>query len=414
MIRTFEKDGNILPSIINVVNSIPEDQIFNQQYFLRHPTIIVRKSYKRVFLAFDNVLLLTTQIENHYIKLKDISNYNFEPLAKSILELLDSINSFIEDCQHIFKATTPFTLDTQKIKSKFVSDWLRKAKHPTQKGFFNSVKDYKDEIGYYINNYKHEHGRIDIILGVYNNEFTIGYIMKFIGETPDGNMETLDLNKVRTLYLDINYHFYQFYNIAESFTEHFLSAQKVFYGINIKVMKFDSKEYGVDDLIERMKYKDLLIFPNNDLFTPKVLIELNDKSLTLKYPFGITEQNTNHINLMSIEGKDYPENSLIVIPSSKAIRVIEEFTNGNRQEGDSLNLSLDDSSYFLKIFLIFESNRKNDEIVTYIELNYDNYFKIKSYTNIGMSMQFESEIQTKLHVKIFDVDYLGMKITKNK
>lgn len=342
MIRTFEKDGNILPSIINLVNSIPEEQIFSQQYLLRHPKIIVNKSFKRVFSAFDNLLILKVQIEDYHKKSKDFTNYNFEPLSKSILELIESLNSFIEDCQHIFKATTPFTQDTQKINKNFVSDWLKKAKHPTQKDFFDSIKHYKEEISYYINNYKHEHGRIDIIPGLCENEFTIGYTMKFIGETPDGNMEILDLNKVRTLILDINYHFYHFYNISESFTKYLLRAQKAFYGTDIKLLKVDSNQFDVNKIVENMKYQDLLIFPNNDLFTPKVSIELNDKSLSLKYPFGITEQNTKHIKLLKIKDKSYPENSIIAIPTNKTIKIMEDFLNGNRKKGDKLELSLDE------------------------------------------------------------------------
>src|SRR5690606_9564104 len=258
-------------------NSIPESQIFNRQYQLRHPKLIVNRSLTRVFSAFDNLLILINEIENDFIKIKKLDDYNFSSLSRSILELIESINSFIEDCQHIFKVTTPVSEYTEKIDTKFVSEWLKKAKHPTQKDFFDSIKDYKTEIAYYINNCKHEHGRIDIVFGQNEKDLALGYIMKFIGDTDNGQMEILDLNKVKTLYLDINYHFYQLYNISELFCKYFQIAQKIFYGNELKVLSFDLKGFGVNDIINRMKYDDLLIFPNNDILFPKVNIEINSK-----------------------------------------------------------------------------------------------------------------------------------------
>lgn len=409
--KTYEDNGNILPSIFNLIKSIPEEQIFNQIYHLRHPKIIVYKTLKRVFSAFDNILILSNEIENEYFKTKNLTNYNFEPLQKAIMELIESINSFIEDCQHIFKSTTPPTDITKNINEKFVSIWLKKAKHPVQKSFFESIKEYRDEITYYTNNYKHEHGRIDIIPGIYENDFTIGYTMKFIGDTPSGCMEILDLNKVKTLRLEIIYHFYQFYNISEIFTKELINSQKLFHGIDIKILKFETNEFNVENLIKRMQFKDLLIFPNNDLFMPKVYIKLTPKSLNINYPFGITENNTKHIKLIKIADKPYPENSLIAIPTNKTIKIWDEFMNGDRKKDNQLELSLDDSEFFLKIFSTHKIYEKSHN---FIELNYDNLFIIKSSTNIKMPIQFESEgTESKLYLKIFDIDYLGIKMTKN-
>lgn len=409
--RTKEENGNILPSIYNLINSIPEEQIFNQEYLLRHPRVIVNRTLKRVYTSFENILSLIIRIEKDTLLIENFKDYNFDSLSKAIMELMESINSFIEDCQHIFKSTTPPSYTISKINENFVSKWLKKAKHPTQKIFFDSIKEYKEEIAYFINNYKHEHGRIDIIPGHYQDNITLGYTMKFIGETPDGNIEILDLNKVKTLRLDIAYHFYQFYKISEIFTKELINAQKIFHGIDITISKFDTDEFNVSKIVEKIQFRDLLIFPNNELFLPKVQINSTSSSLELEHPFGITEKNTKHIKLLKIKDKPFPENALIAIPTARTIKILESFLNGKREADNKLELSLDDPNCFLKIFLTYTNYKKSH---TYIELNYDNLFKVKSFTNIRMPIQFESGIESKLHVKIFDVDYLGIKMTKKE
>jgi len=165
--------------------------------------------------------------------------------------------------------------------------------------------------------------------------------------------------------------------------------------------------------LQNINYNDLLIFPNNELFTPKVYINHNSKYLEIKYPFGITKENTEYIKLAPIEGKPYPDNSLIIIPTNRTITKIQNFLNGERKSGDKLTMSLDDSEDYLKVFVQNIKLNSDGESYNYIELNYDNLFKIKSFTNIKLPIIFESGIHSDLHVKIFDVDYLGIKMSKN-
>src|SRR5690606_14627718 len=139
--RKTNNNGNLLPSIIDLVHSIPKPYLFHEDYLYRHPIIIARRSISRILSAISNVIDEHDKIVATYKKDRDKKSIQTEdsiqPLTMAITELFESIVSYIEDCLIILKCSTP--VPTKKPKSKFVHHWLDKANHPTSKNFLNSI-----------------------------------------------------------------------------------------------------------------------------------------------------------------------------------------------------------------------------------------------------------------------------------
>ncbi len=414
ILRNIEENGNLLPSAINVVNSIPIKYIYNKNYFLREPKIIILKSTDRVLKAFVDIIELNDTITNDF-ETKELETHpEFNRLSKSIIELLDAINSLIEDCLSIFKCTTPPSELTDKNKKRFVSQWLERSKHPTYLSFFKKVESYRNEITYYINNYKHQHGRIEIIPGnIENKNYTLGYTMKYIDKITDDVMEVLDLNKVKSISLDIKYNFYQFYNICELFSSSLIESINLYHNAKLDIQKVDIKLDELEFILSKINKDNLLVFPNNELFAPKVYIKHDEKSLSIHYPLGITNENSKFIIKAPIKGKSSPQFSVLLVPSDKVIEELKPFHDGQKQEGDKLTLT-DAKDNFLKIF--FEHQKLTDrqnEVYNYYELKYEDYFSIRSFSNILLPITFVGGMTAdKLHIKIFDIDHAGIKMNK--
>lgn len=401
--RSINKDGNLYPKALNAVKSIPDSFVYSKDYYLRKPHTILNLSYQRIFKAFSNTLELEFNLRQDIKKDGDILNHDFDKLGSFLIELFDSINSFIEDCLHIFKSTTPSSQEILSIDRKFVSQWLKKANHPTFEKFFNSIKDYRDEITYYTNHIKHEHGRIDILVGKSESDLTLGYTMKFMGDTPSGPLEILDLNKVKCIILDLNYHFFQVYRISDSFSNELINSIRFYHTCDVALKPIEKEFPELDIIIEKLKINKLLVFPNNEIITPKVLIQFQPSFLKLEYPFGITDENTKHIKYSKIKGEEYKEQKLLIIPTKRTLKLFK-----NAKDGDQIRLSLDDNRNFLKIFIQITSltNKKG----TYLKLNYDNFLEVETYTNMSFSQKFNSDTVSDLHVKIPKINYF---LTKN-
>ncbi|MGC1631107.1 MAG: hypothetical protein WA749_03240, partial [Gelidibacter sp.] len=141
IIKDLNKDGNFLPSLINLTHSIPDDFLFHNHYNLRHPKIIANRSIQRVFKSFNKVIKEQDEILKRLDSLTQ-RNKDTSDLSELIYDLLSSILSYIEDCLHILKSGTP----KENKKALFVSKWLEINKHPSYKTFYNSIKDYRTEI----------------------------------------------------------------------------------------------------------------------------------------------------------------------------------------------------------------------------------------------------------------------------
>lgn len=414
ILRNTKINGNLLPVAINTVYSIPEEYIYSKNYFLRHPKIILFKSIDRIIKAFIDVIDLNDKIVKD-LKLKKTEVHpEFNKLSKSIVELLDSINSLIEDCLSIFKTTTPPTEVIKKNKRKFVYQWLEKSKHPTYLSFYDKVKSYRNEITYFINKHKHEHGRIEIVPGIINNnECILGYTMKYIDDISGEVLEVLDLNKIKSISLDIQYNFYQFYNICEHFSSALLESIKIFHKTELVIKNIDIKLDTLNYILPKIHKNELFVFPNNELFEPKVYTKYDEGILEINYPVGITEENSQFIIKSPIKGKPSPRFSVILVPTETVVEQFKTFQNSQKKTKMRLSLT-DEDKYFLKIF--FEQNKiinEKKETINYFELNYQDFFLIKAFSNIELPITFEGGmIADKLHIKIFEIDYAGIKMAK--
>lgn len=410
--RDIKIDGNFLPEIVNIVNSVPDAFLYHEKYLLRHPKIIVYRSLTRIFKAFYEINKESKNIQEQLSESQLVyDDQNSEDittkLADLVLELLESIISHIEDCLYIFKCTTPFN----STQEKFVSRWLEKVKHSTYRNFYDSIKDYRDEISLFVNKVKHEHGRLKIMIGFHKQGNIIGYYIKNIEDTENGVKEVLDLNKVKTLVPDLKFHFYNVYYISNLFSSALIDSLKIYQSAEINIARVESNINKFEEIVKTINDNDFFVFPSNEIFSPKVFIHFDIDKLLIEYPVGVTQENKKFTIASAIKGMQYPLNQVILVPTKKALKELNQLDV--LKEGTQIQLT-DAPENFRKIFYTHEWIYEGDKSYDYIILDYVSHFKIKTYTNMACSVTFIGGIDSETFVKVFNVDYLGMKLTKNK
>lgn len=409
ILRSYDNDGNILPSIYNLVESIPKEFSYHIDYKKRPPNAIIFRSLDRIFYSFDTLIndIITFEDEFKVYEIERFKEYDVRSLQNNFLELLESINSFLEDCNHVFQVTTPYKSEFDNYKDSFIHKILNKYKHPTFNKFYSEIKDYRDEISRIINEYKHQHGRLNIICGCLDEEITICYYIDNIDFENEDVLNLIDFNRIKSFRIEINYHFFQLYKISDTFCKYFSASMYEFHKCNFEVQKHEVKIFNIEQLVGKLKKYEFLVIPNNELFTPKTFLELNEFELTIIYPLGLTNQNIDYVKALKIKDKPYPENRLIVIPTKEFVNLIDLISN-KLKEGEERKekFILENKEYFTLLFLKIIQNID----YSYIELEYKECLKLKTSTNIRLMYKFSNDRINNFKFKIFEINYLGIKL----
>ena len=199
-----KREGTLIFTDIELLlRKIPKKMLFNKEHKLRHPIGIFNVSVARIINAFnevlDNMKYLSDfdyEIENNNQKVKYLEGLRFghrykveldnldhqitflkEELNKisreaskqhskllySITELLQALNSFIEDTYHIMKTFYTSTEELNKII--FVEKWMQKAENKIAKEYTNEILEYRSSIASIVNKLKHNHARLNFEIG---------------------------------------------------------------------------------------------------------------------------------------------------------------------------------------------------------------------------------------------------------
>jgi len=379
IIKDLNKDGNFLPSVINLSHSIPADFSFHNNYNLRHPKIIANRSIQRVFKSFDKVLNEQNLILER-LDLLNQKNLDNGYLSELIYDLLSSILSYIEDCLHILKSGTP----KENKKSLFVSNWLEINKHPTFKSFYKSIKKYRTEIANYVNEVKHNHGRIQVITSLNKEQNYLGYFMSEVEATDNNDTaDTFNLNKIKTLKIELRYHLYQVYFISERLKDAYLKASNYYFNKIFPITQHSLEIKYCPEIFQRIIEERFYVFPP-DIFTAKVYMKFNKEKLILEYPYGMNTENEKFVQAFKIENEEYPENRILIVPTRKMLMRIK-----NMKQGDKLNfIDSPDNVYKLTARTDFIDSKKTE--FSKIEIEYDDNFKILYSSQINYSLDFLS------------------------
>jgi hypothetical protein len=184
--RSLECDGNVKPEVYNFLKHLPQEVLHHSSYNYIHPFGIYNRSFKPIINGFSEVLKELNKVEDEIEPFKADNKFvGFESsnLLRAQKELLYSIQSHIDDCYHILKATTAypnmdeFNSRIRRSMGRSPYQWLIHT-NPTVFDFKDNIQEYKSFIDVIVNKLKHEHRRLRDIIYISNFEKRVGYFVE--------------------------------------------------------------------------------------------------------------------------------------------------------------------------------------------------------------------------------------------
>lgn len=397
--RSINKDGNIFPSMFNLVDSLPIKTIHNERYGYRTPTLIASRSITRIFEAFTKVYKEHDYTLGYYRQYGKIEDYKIvSELEKSIVELLESIASYVDDCNTLFKITSPL----HGPKDKDVVVWLKKTNHPYRNEFFHSIKEYHDNLKKIVNDLKHQNGKLNIVIGILGSgETIIAYSLPYMSKTPDNEYaEIVDLNDLNNLLLNLRYHFYNIYLISDRLTEYITKSIEHYYGIDLEV-KSHNRVNEFENIFHRINQKHHSTFPVEVKYeAPQICVKYDISNLLME-KIGRTKENENFCMVFNIEGENADTHRIMLIPKQKVLDEFKEHSHGikNGESGKFEFVDSDENVY--KVYLTLYPNEVQAK--TYMEYNFDDMFYLKVCGDWTIALIINSNLDfPKKHIVNFN------------
>lgn len=152
VIRSFTNDGNIYPSLFNLINTIKDnDKILHyKEHCLMHPGAMYNKSIQRIFSALNDLL----DYMPNQSKIEKIGNT--DELFKKTKEVIESIITFREDTFQIMKCL--YHKNEVTKKEQFADKWLEIVNEADIKEYKGNIK-FINNLNFINNKVKHENGR---------------------------------------------------------------------------------------------------------------------------------------------------------------------------------------------------------------------------------------------------------------
>jgi hypothetical protein len=294
--RSVENDGNIKPEIYNLLKNLPEEVLHHRSYGYLHPLGIYNRSLSRVTKAFCNVITELKKLKKD-IGLLDVHSKEFVKLESSNLlksqnELLHSLQSHIDDCYHILKATSPYpNMDAIKSSDKKRMNrspylWLYYSKHPTFLIFKDNIQEYKSFVDLIVNKLKHEHARLRDVILANNFETRIGYFVE-VSEV-DGEEEVVlgpdpEIHPNSTVFSysrDLSFHFYNLYELSRHLKNALIKAFEQYNFVLTDDFYFKEASTDINDIAKELYELNLLFFPS-EYIKPVPIIEWDRDTLFL-------------------------------------------------------------------------------------------------------------------------------------
>ncbi len=148
IVRNITTNGNTNTELLNILNSIPESHLFHKEHPLRHPLAIYSISTQRVFNAFNKVIESLEKSKDH------------NEITERHQELIESLNSYIDDGYHLMKCLFPKNSVNKNII--FADKWLKSINISVKKiidDYQSKLSPYRDRIAKINNKVKHNHAR---------------------------------------------------------------------------------------------------------------------------------------------------------------------------------------------------------------------------------------------------------------
>ncbi len=264
-----EKSG-FAPEIISLLNALPDEKLFHQNYQLMHPCDVYSSVFEE---AVESGYRLTKDVlELHEKKINGSSDSELDLSIKNgVFNFIFSMGNFLDGCQSIVKSLFDST------KSKGFTTASRE--------FSSSIKQYNDHVRKSANYIKHRHRVIRTIYGAWDKNLITGYFIEgvvakgVVGPEPDihkGSNCAISLNR------DIPYHLCNIFAVSAAL-ENVVKNQ-------FKINKTDINPYKNND--ERMlKFIDAAsrlprtFFPDEIAMNcPEISFKAKSNSAKILYP----------------------------------------------------------------------------------------------------------------------------------
>lgn len=192
------KTSGYLPHVINVLCSIDDELLFNEDKNLSHPADLF-------LIAFDDVIECAYRLAYrlncavHETNITSSTPNNLDDVRFDIFNLFFYTANFMEACQSI-------------IKSLFKDGGNDKNFIKAVREFNDNTKNYRDHTSKIINLIKHQHRRINPFTFQWNNNLIIGYFVAglvekdTIGPDPQVHKKYNNMHTGISLNRDIPFH----------------------------------------------------------------------------------------------------------------------------------------------------------------------------------------------------------------
>ena len=305
--RKTYRDGNLHPEAFNCLKILPERFAYHKDYVERHPYSIYSLSIQRVMQSFSAVL---DEIDRIYTALFNASgnlDYPLNKLPELQKELLNALQSHVEQCYRVLKVLHPFDPEQEK----FVERWLKKVNHPEYKEFRNATNDYRESFAPIANKIRHHGGQLRPLM-IYSrgrgivgrtvaqdiqtfpkNARIVGYFLEGMQPSgrigPDceihpGGKTAISLNR------DLRYHFANLYRIGHHLRIAIDRTVRHFHNVRLPrpvAVDYIASQYDIESIAERVSKLPPLFFQDEfSKATPEIKFRRYGGSteLTLETP----------------------------------------------------------------------------------------------------------------------------------
>lgn len=286
LVRSFVNDGNIYPSLFNLLTAIKENDkiLHHSEHMQMHPIAIYNKSMTRIFTSINDLI---DYMQNQH-ETKKYSNSN--ELFVKTKEVIESIIAFKDDTFQIMKCLYPKSAFNGKKEERFADRWLETVNKNIIEDFKNNIR-FLDNINKINNKIKHNNGRLSFFQIKAMNYFNVmGFFLDAVDEKgtkiPDENVHP----KFKGMHTGYSYN----YLIPLVFTyTYFLSEYaclsinaiiKDTYGEVVAINRIEDESTSIINIINKInKFTTKIVFPDEyKRDFPEVMI-VNDE-LIIKYP----------------------------------------------------------------------------------------------------------------------------------
>jgi hypothetical protein len=267
ILRSTVQDGNVFPIVYNYLRSLPTVALHHTDHSLRHPLAIYSISLERVTNAFSSVLDEYNKLSKVPMNEDDEPRLDFDPLITTQTELLESMQTHIDNSYQILKSLHPPILHPPiKKTAHFANQWLAEAKHPSVANFTHLIKPYRDSFAPIVNKIKHEYGRLQAIWLYCPPGLHIGgYFLEGVDKrgTLGPHMQLHGGNTALSVNRDLRYHFANLYQVDHRLMEAIVAALSKTYNYTFpSSIRVEENSESIERVAERISQLPFFFFPD--------------------------------------------------------------------------------------------------------------------------------------------------------